>query len=94
MTLSTWNFIRIRGGVGEVRAIDQFWDYLENGLLKAAYGNTSTLGIPQTDVPLLPALGGDEFLSNRILGAIQMRALKVTDGWPEFCRRVIESVAI
>merc|ERR1719274_222924 len=64
----------------EVRAIDQFWDYLENGLLKAAYGNTSTLGIPQTDVPLLPALGGDEFLSNRILGAIQMRALKVNKG--------------
>jgi len=67
----------------EVNSYDKFWQYFENGFLVAAFGNETVYPPPQggkRTVPIMPYLGGDEVAQNRLLGAIQMRQVRVMTG--------------
>lgn len=50
-------------------------DYFENGLIHALYGDTHLH--PSDKLVNLSSLGGDEFAANVILGAVQLRQLRV-----------------
>jgi len=67
----------------EVNSYEKFWNYFQEGFLVAAFGN-ETVNPPPTggkrSIAIMPYLGGDEVAQNRLLGAIQMRQVKVILG--------------
>jgi len=64
----------------EVNSQEKLWEYIDNGLIGALFGNgTSQYGETKLEHGL-PTLGGDQFASNRVLGAARIRQLKVVPG--------------
>jgi hypothetical protein len=66
----------------DVNSYEKFWNYFENGFLVAAFGNETVYPLKQArrTIPLMPFLGGDEVAQNRLMGAIQLRQVKVILG--------------
>jgi hypothetical protein len=67
----------------EVNSYQKFWNYFQHGFLVAAFGNETVYPPPNggtRGIAIMPYLGGDEVAQNRLLGAIQMRQVKVILG--------------
>merc|ERR1719353_1728614 len=66
-----------------VNSYEKFWNYFEHGFLVAAFGNETVYPPPtggRRGIAIMPYLGGDDVAQNRLMGAIQMRQVKVILG--------------
>lgn len=72
------SFTELGPDPNQVQSLEDFWYYVEQGLMVGIYGNmTGVQQLPGVALEVLPALGQDEFGHNRILGAVQFRQVKV-----------------
>jgi hypothetical protein len=68
-------------GPEEVNTIPKFFEYLEKGFYIGLFGNETNRNAEQEKVvDPLPPIGGDEKNPNLLLGAVEMRQLRVTKG--------------